>query len=314
MTMALRVAGRHDEPLERYLPCVSAAMQALAASVARVAATDVPVLICGEIGSGKSTLARQICEDSPRRGAPIILQCATATPEVIAGLAQVSDRCVLLEEIGELAPGAQDSLVCLLAAQPPRNGVRLITTSNRDLGELTERHGMRTDLRYRLDVVRLDIPPLRQRREDIIFLAEHFLAVAGRTFHRDVCALSPDARARLLDHRWPGNVRELRNCVMESVLHCPHVRIRAADVRLRTAAAGADPEAELAAALSRLHAAQPGELHARLQRLLLQWAMNVCGGNRIRAATLLGIGRGSLRAKLRRHGLDSLPPAQPAAR
>ena len=293
---------RSDEPLDRYMPCVSAAMQELAASVARVAATDAPVLICGEAGTGKSTLAQQLYEDSPRRVAPlIIMHGATTTPGMINGLAQFPQQTVLFEEVGELAPTAQDSLVRLMAAA---TSLRFIATTSHDVSALMRRHVLRPDLLYRLDVVRLDIPPLRQRPEDVVFLAEHFLTLAARYFQRPVHFLTPDARARLLLHPWTGNVRELRNCMLESVLHCPRSMLRAADLRLRTAPAAFDPQAELSAVLARLQATHPAEFYAHMQRLVLQWALLTCDGNRLRTAALLGIGRGSLRAKLRRYGLD----------
>ena len=174
---------------------------------------------------------------------------------------------------------------------------------HRNEREGLQRRRVLADLRYRLDVVRLDIPPLRQRPDDVMFLAEHFLALAARHLRRDVRALAPDACARLLGHRWDGNVRELHNCIFESVLRCLHVRLRAADLHLRVAPSATDPEAELGAALVRLHALHPTDLYARTQRLLLQWALQTCRGNRVRTAALLGVGRGSLRAKLRRHGL-----------
>jgi DNA-binding NtrC family response regulator len=308
--MAVSPIVRPEATYERYLPCVSKKMQSLAASMARVAATDVPILICGETGSGKSTLARQLHEDSPRRNAPlVVVHGTTARPEIIDGLAQLVERTIVIEEVGELVPAAQDSLVRLLAEQQLRDSARLITTTSHDLAALAARQSLRADLLYRLDVVRLDIPPLRQRPEDILFLAEHFVVTTARRFRRDVRALSPDATARLLEQRWSGNVRELSNCITESVLQCPHVRLRAADLRLRTSTTAADPEAELAAVLTRLQVARPVEFHARMQRLIIQWALAACGGNRIRTAALLGIGRGSLRAKLRRHGLDTPEPA-----
>jgi DNA-binding NtrC family response regulator len=304
--MAVSPIVRAEETDERYLPCVSPQMQLLAASMSRVAATAVPVLICGETGSGKSTLARQLHEDSPRRSAPLVAVLgATARPEVIDGLAQLADRTIVIEEVGELVPAAQDSLVRLLAEQQLRAGVRLITTTSSDLAGLVARRSLRADLLYRLDVVRLDIPPLRQRREDIVFLAEHFLATAARRFRRDVRALSPDACARLLAQRWSGNVRELSSCITESVLHCTQVRLRATDLRFRGGGATVDLESEFAGVLARLQIADPDDFHARVDRLILQWTLDMCGGNRIRTAALLGIGRGSLRAKLRRHGLDT---------
>jgi DNA-binding NtrC family response regulator len=289
----------------RYLPCVSPQMQALAAVLSRVAATAAPVLICGETGTGKSTLAQQVHEDSPRRGAPLlVLHGATTTVDAVNALTGLEGQTVLVEEVSDLAPAVQDSLVRLLNTATSDTGLRLLSTTSQDLGALATRKVLRADLLYRIDVVRLDIPSLRQRPDDITFLAEHFLAVGARNFRRDVRGLSPDARDTLLRHRWTGNVRELRNCILESVLRCPHVRLRAADLRLRAPAASEDPEAELVATLSRLQAAYPTDLYGRAQRLLLQWALAACDGNRIRTAALLGIGRGSLRAKLRRHGLD----------
>jgi len=293
------------EPRERYLPCVSPQMQALAAVLSRVAATAAPLLISGETGTGKSTLAQQVHEDSPRRGTPlVVLQASSTTVDAVNALAALDGHGVLIEEISELAPAVQDSLVRLLNTAPTESDLRLISTTSQDLVALATRKVIRADLLYRIDVVRLEIPPLRQRPADIIFLAEHFLALAARSFRRDVRGVGLDARDVLARHRWAGNVRELRNCIFESVLRCPHRRLGAADLRLRAPATTEDPEAELVATLSRLHLTYPTDLYTRTQRLLLQWALATCDGNRIRTAALLGIGRGSLRAKLRRHGLD----------
>jgi DNA-binding NtrC family response regulator len=279
-------------------------MQGLAAGLARVAATEVPVLIGGETGSGKSTLARQVHEDSPRRNTPlVVLHSPTTTLEAVDELASLGAVNVLIEEVGELSAQVQDALVRVLSMQPRRSGIRLIATTSRDLNELTQRHGLRADLLYRLDVVRLDIPPLRQRPDDIIFLAEHFLMLAVRSFKREIRALSPDACEHLLSYRWPGNVRELSNCITESVLYCAHIRLRAGDLRLRASLGVIDPEAELAAALARLHAVQSETFYHHSQRVLFRWALQTCRGNRVRTAAFLGIGRGALRAKLRRFGL-----------
>ena len=111
--------------------------------------------------------------------------------------------------------------------------MRVAQDVGQDLVALATRKVMRADLLYRIDVVRLEIPPLRQRPDDIIFLAEHFLALAARSFLRDVRGVGLDARDVLARHRWAGNVRELRNCIFESVLRCPHRRLGAADLRLR---------------------------------------------------------------------------------
>ena len=294
------------EAPQSYALCHSPQMRALASSLARVAATEVPVLIEGETGSGKTTLAKQVYEGSRRRAVSLLVfHGATLTREAIDTLAQRSEHAVLIEEVGELAPGAQDALVRLLADQSQQGGLRLITTTSDNLAELATRRRLRVDLLYRIDVVRLMIPPLRHRPDDMLGLAEHFLSVAAQHFCREVRDLSADARARLLQHDWPGNVRELRNCVVESVLQCSRVRLEAADLHLRAPSAGSDPEAEFTAALLRLHAAHPSAFHSHTQRLILQWSLHLCGGNRVRAAALLGLGRGALRAKLRRCGLDA---------
>jgi DNA-binding NtrC family response regulator len=280
-------------------------MQALAASLARVAATEVPVLICGETGSGKSTLARQVYEDSTCHEHPlVVIHAATATPAAIEALRESDHVSVLIEEVGDLPPSAQDALIRVVSQQPKRSRLRLLSTTSRDLADLVERHSLRADLAYRLDVVRLEIPPLRQRPEDILFLAEHFLVQAARSFKRDVRAFAPDAEERLRRHSWPGNVRELHNCITESVLYCLHMRLRANELRIRTAVGAITPESELAAVLARVHAAYPSDFYHYTQRALLHWALQACGGNRVRTAAFLGIGRGALRAKLRRYGLD----------
>ena len=271
--------------------------------LARIAATDAHVVISGGPGAGKSSLAQQLYRDSPQSVAPLVVfHSVSVTPESIAELVKASTQVVLLEEVGEASPRVQDSLVHVLATT--RGALRFISTTSHNLNDLTIRQVLRPDLLYRLDVVRLDIPPLRQRPEDVLFLAGHFLALAARHFRRDVCALSADAEARLVAHPWPGNVRELRNCMLESVLYASHSALSAADLRLREAAAETEPDVQLTAVLPRLHAVHPTDLYDRLQHLLLQWALTSCNGNRRRAASLLGIGRGVLRAKLRRYGLD----------
>jgi DNA-binding NtrC family response regulator len=163
------------------------------------------------------------------------------------------------------------------------------------------RHRFRADLLYRLDVIRLNIPPLRERPEDIIPLAQRFLALAAHSCQREVPVLSRNAETRLLEHGWPGNVRELSNCILESVLQSSHRNLDVADLRLHLPT---DPEADLGVVLSRLSAGDSTDMYRRTERLLLQWALARCAGNRTRAASLLGIGRGTLREKVRRHHLE----------
>src|SRR5215470_1237443 len=291
-----RVSAR--DVSESYLPCVSPRMQQITARLAAVAATDLPVLIRGEPGTGKSTLAQQLHQDSAHHGTPLIeLECAAATSSMVDGLVQCPERTVLLEGIEELRPSEQNRLVCAL--DPPKPMARLIVTTSDDPAALVARRRLRADLLYRLDVIRLDIPPLRQRPDDIIFLAGHFLTVAGRRFRRRY-TLTGDALARLRQHSWPGNVRELRTCLFEAVAEGTYRFLSADDLCLRSES---DPEAEMMAALSRLHAERGTKLFAHMQRVLVQWALATCGTRR-RPAALLGMSRGSVSTWLRRHELD----------
>ena len=292
-------SGREPvNPPASLISCASPSMRELAARVDRVSATDATVLISGEAGSGKTMLAHQVHAKSRRGEAPlVVLHAYQAGTAAFDRLVQSAAPTVLVEEVGELPPDAQGALLRLLAepAQP-----RVIGTTSANLGEMVARQRFRADLLYRLDVVRLSVPPLRQRAEDIIPLAEYFLSLAARSFGRALLELSPDAEACLLRHTWPGNVRELSNCILESILHCAAPSLGVADLRLRVPAG---PEGNLADVLARLCAQDPHDLYRRTDRLVLQWALAKCAGNYVRAASLLGIGRSAFRTKLRRYGL-----------
>jgi DNA-binding NtrC family response regulator len=271
-------------------------MQRLVACLGDIAATDLPVLICGEPGSGKSTLARQVHADSPRRDAPLtILDSATMTAAAIDGLAQCAGHTVLLEGIQALQQAEQNSLARLLDA--PGVAPRLIVTTNQDPVALLTRRRLRADLVYRLDVVRLDIPPLRQRPTDIVFLARHFLTLAARHFQRRIRTLSAAAEGRLLQHSWRGNVHELRTCLFESVLHGSGVFLQAEDLRLEP---DTNPEADMIAALAQMQAADSTELYARTQRVILEWALATCHSQR-GVAAFLGITCRAVRMWMRQH-------------
>ena len=302
-------ARTRDEitPQESLVPCVSPSMRELASRVDTVAVTEAPVLISDEAGTGKSTLAHHIYANSRRRSAPlVILHASEAAGAPFEQLVQPAVRTVLVEEVGELSPDAQSALLRLMT--DPHAPPRLIATTSMDLTDMVARGRLRADLLYRLDVVRLNIPPLRERPEDILVLAQHFLVLAAGSFRREVPKLSADAETRLLGHSWPGNVRELGSCILESVLQCSGASVRAADLRLRIPAG---PEVDLADILSRLRAVDPRDLYQRTDRLVLQWALDRSSGNHIRAASLLGIGRNSFRTKVRRYGLaPSAPPGQ----
>jgi NtrC-family two-component system response regulator AlgB len=230
-------------------------MRALLAVLDKAAAHDVPVLLCGENGTGKSVLARRIHQLS-RRGdrSFVVVNCPTLSEELLASelfghargafTGAVRDQpgrveaaeggTVLLDEIGELSATLQAKLLRFLQdKQFERIGenvtrsadVRVIAATNRDLAREVREGRFREDLLYRLNTFELTVPPLRERREDILALALKFLAFFSRTAHQPSFELLPEAEATLEAYGWPGNVRELRNAMERAVILAPGPRI-----------------------------------------------------------------------------------------
>jgi transcriptional regulator with PAS, ATPase and Fis domain len=220
----------------------SSVIRELVAAADQIAATHSKVLLTGESGVGKEVLARYIHRHSLRSRGPMIAINCTGLAETLLeselfghvrgsftdahrdhrGLFETAhDGTVLLDEVGEMSMRMQALLLRFLETgeiqpvgsdQPTRVvDVRLIAATNRDLLEETRLKTFREDLYYRLNVVHLIVPPLRDRREDIKALLDHFLRVAGEREHRPICELTPEAEAHLEAYRWPGNIRELRN-------------------------------------------------------------------------------------------------------
>lgn len=191
-------------------------MRALEAFTSELAQSEVPVLLLAEAGAGKKATARRIHELSHRAGQPFrILSCADLMPEHFAS-GEPSDGTVFLEELAELGKSSQSRLLQILTAENSngRGGmrpVRLICGSARDLESEVGSGNFREDLYYRLSGVCLRIPPLRQRREDIPVLVDHFLTKYAREFQRSIPVLSESTRRLFQEYAWPGNVRELEN-------------------------------------------------------------------------------------------------------
>ncbi len=239
----LRQALQHVKMVYR-----SAQMEELIGTVKRVAPTDATVLITGESGTGKELLARTIHELSPRQDRPfVIVDCGAISSTLIeselfghekgaytgaqqrrAGrLFEASEGTVLLDEIGELPLEVQSKLLRFVqdkefttvgGSKPRTVDVRIIAATNRDLAAEVQAGRFREDLFHRLHVVRLEIPPLRERPDDILHLARHFLDLFSIQYQKGVKRLGPEAEALLLRSRWPGNVRELQNRILQSVI------------------------------------------------------------------------------------------------
>jgi transcriptional regulator with GAF, ATPase, and Fis domain len=282
--------------------------------LARVAPTGSTVLLRGESGTGKELAARALHDASPRAGRPFVaINCATLLETLLEselfghekgaftgaverklGKLEVADTgTVFLDEVGEIPPTLQAKLLRFLeqrefervgGTRPIRVDVRVIAATHRDLDAAIQAGSFRADLYYRLGVITLTLPPLRDRREDIPLLASHFAARLSRDLGRQVAGFSPEARACLLRYAWPGNVRELRNAVERALVLCEGELIVPADLPESVIEAAAGAVAEPAASIPRYHAA----VNEYKRRLILE-AVKESGGNVSRAATLLGL-------------------------
>lgn len=317
----------------------SPAMRAAYDLIHRAGPTDATVLITGESGTGKELAARALHAQSRRRAAPFVaLNCSALPAELVEselfgyvrgafsgadrdreGLFEAADGGTLfLDEVADLAPRAQAKLLRAIeeravqrvgATAPTLLDVRLLAATNRPLDELTRDGGFREDLLYRLRVITLHLPPLRDRREDVPALAIHFIAELAAHHGRTALALSEPARRALVACDWPGNVRELRNAIERAVVLAEGDVIEAADLPPHLTR-GAAPIQPVDAALADLPFA---DARARaidsFERAFLAAALERHGGNVSRTARTLGLHRQSLQKRLRRAGLGGSAPA-----
>jgi len=226
----------------------SPAMREAAALALRAAPTEAPVLLRGESGTGKGVLARAVHAASPRAQGPfVVVHCPMLTAELLAAelfghakgafTGAVAERAgkveaakggtLFLDEVSEIAPALQAKLLRFVQdqeyervgdARPRRGDVRIVAATNRDLAAAVREGSFREDLYFRLNVIEVVVPPLRERREDIPRLAAGFLAFFARAQRRPALALAPDARAAIAAYAWPGNVRELRNALERAAI------------------------------------------------------------------------------------------------
>jgi two-component system nitrogen regulation response regulator GlnG len=333
---------RHDLVIGR-----TPAMQEVYKVIGRVAPTDATVLIQGETGTGKELVAKAIHYHSARNGPFVALNCSAIPNELLeselfgyergAFTGAVERRIgkfeaaaagtLFLDEIADMPLGLQVKLLRVLQEREftrvggrdaIRTDVRIIAASNQDLESAVRSNRFREDLFFRLNVVRIHVPPLRDRRGDIPELIEYFVDKVNRELGTAFVGVSDDARDLLTRHAWPGNVRELENAILRAAVLARGGRMLVADDfdvagQPRARAAETLPLEEavrrrLAELLQADANATAGDLHAVLigavERPLIEVVMQRAGGNQVKAAEMLGINRNTLRKKITELGID----------
>jgi two-component system NtrC family response regulator len=305
----------------------SGAMQEMLSVVRRVAPSDATVLIRGESGTGKELIARALHYASPRAARPLVkVNCAALAESLLEaelfghekgaftgavtarkGRFELADGgSLFLDEIGDLPAHLQVKLLRVLqerefervgSSRPVKVDVRLLAATHRNLEALVREGRFRDDLYYRINVVTIQLPPLRERREDVPLLIDHFLRAFADKNGKSIRGLTREAREALLRYDYPGNVRELENLIERAVVLTRDDVIDLTDLPLTLEAQAAEPESGAG-----LVAAVEG-----LERRMIREALAKADGIQTRAAELLGIGERVLRYKLKKYGLSGLP-------
>ncbi|GBD37648.1 Transcriptional regulatory protein ZraR [bacterium HR36] len=308
----------------------SLAIQEVKRKIQVAAQSDSTVLIRGETGAGKELVARAIHLCSPRAGKPFVcLNCAAlaeslleselfghekgaftgATERKIGKFEAAHQGTIFLDEIGELTPSAQAKLLRILeghpfervgGSQPIRVNVRVVAATNRSLEEAIQSGRFRLDLYYRLQVIEIFVPPLRERQEDIPMLAEFFLHQFAAQTGRRIRGFTPAAMKKLLEHRWPGNVRELRNVIERAVVLSSRQVLDADDIWLAPVQPEGSPDSPTASVY------QPFSLEELEKRHILA-TLEHTKWNKSQAARILGIERSTLDRKIHAYGLQKEP-------
>ena len=322
---------------ERPLIAHDPAMQTVLMLADQVAGSDASILITGESGVGKEVMARYVHKKSRRADRPFISVNCAAIPENlleselfghekgaftgamarrIGKFEEADGGTLLLDEISEMDGRLQAKLLRALqereidrvgGQKPVKVNIRVLATSNRDLAQAVREGHFREDLLYRLNVVNLRLPPLRERPGDVVALAEHFVKKYAAANGVPERPLSADARRRLAIHRWPGNVRELENAMHRAVLLSVGPEIEDAAIRLPDGKplSGSDPAAQTAGravqAADAASRAFVGQTVAQVEQQLIIDTLSHCLGNRTHAATILGISIRTLRNKLKEY-------------
>ena len=299
----------------------SPAMQEIFATIMRVAPTRATVLLAGESGVGKDMIARAIHQHSPRKDRPFVKINCTAIPENLmeselfgyekgaftganiskpGKFEQANTGTVMLDEIGDVPASVQVKLLRILqereferlgSNKTQQTDVRVIAATNVDLRAALEQGTFREDLYYRLNVVPMNIPPLRERKDDIPYLVEHF----AKKFNGEI---SEGAMERLVSYHWPGNVRELENVIERSILLAKGPMVEADDVKIESGIGRTKPAFTTDAFLPE------GMTLDQYEQSIIREALKRANGNKSQAARLLGLTRNALRYRLTQMGIE----------
>jgi len=300
---------------------VSPAMQDIFATIMRVAPTRATVLLAGESGVGKDMIARAIHQHSPRKDRPFVKINCTAIPENLmeselfgyekgaftganiskpGKFEQANTGTVMLDEIGDVPASVQVKLLRILqereferlgSNKTQQTDVRVIAATNVDLRAALEQGTFREDLYYRLNVVPMNIPPLRERKEDIPYLVDYFVKKFGGE-------ISEGALERLVSYHWPGNVRELEDVIERSILLAKGPRVEADDIKIESGIGRARPAFSTDAFLPE------GMTLDQYEQSIIREALKRANGNKSQAARLLGLTRNALRYRLTQMGIE----------
>lgn len=337
----LQAADRTERTFGRFVTC-SPEVIAIFYVLERVVNTDVPILITGESGSGKELIARGVHDTSTRRDQPFVAINCAAIPENLletelfgyekgaftgatatkqGKLEHVGRGTLFLDELGEMPLSTQAKLLRVLQEQTfERVGghqsllfrARIVAATNKNLTEAIGQRMFREDLLYRLNTIHVALPPLRERREDIPLLIQHFLTAFNQRYQKQILGLSPTTLNTLQKYDWPGNVRELLNCIHHAVLLCDDTRIELCDLP-----AAFQPGLKATVLLDQVGKVPLETIIDQARRDLecqiLTFALEKFGYNKVRAAYYLGIDRTTLYRKMKELDIAAEPTGNPGA-
>ena len=317
----------------------SAPMQEVYKTIGKVAKSDATVLVTGESRTGKELVAEALHYNSNRRSGPLVKVSCAALPETLLeaelfghekgsftgamtqrrGRFELADKgTIFLDEIGEMSLPMQTKLLRVLqerkiervgSSLPIKVDIRIVVATNKDLSKQVEQQKFRDDLFYRLNVINIHMPPLRERKEDIPALVEHFLAKHRYSATAQPAAISEEALKRLMEYDWPGNVRELENVIERAVVLSRGQIITSRELPFGDHDAEHDEEGEDVSVEKSFFKKSVSQF----EKDLIMKALRDANGNRSKAAEMLGIYRRLLYAKIKEYGLEGYPPKGRAA-